>query len=159
MELYVIIDDLARAVGRAAVRQLKGHRGVSALASLPGRCRPLPPPFVVLEEFLVCQELAALLDFTLTHERAFVETQVMQVGHQTGRLNHDERRSRVVYAFEPCQSILVDRVLAVLPRVLDTLGDHRFKSPAWRRSSPRATMGSSSGRTTTTRTRPWSGAR
>jgi hypothetical protein len=144
MELYVIIDDLARAVGRAV---------------LPGRCRPLAPAFVVLEEFLVRQELAALLDFTLTHERAFVETQVVQVDHQTGRLNHDEGRSRVVYAFEPRQSILVDRVLAVLPRVLDTLGDHRFKSPTWRRSSPRATMGSSSGRTTTTRTRPWSGAR
>jgi Rps23 Pro-64 3,4-dihydroxylase Tpa1-like proline 4-hydroxylase len=124
-------DALFGALGRTLVRQLAPALDTT---TIPARfldkersaSKVAPAAFVILEEFLTAQEFASLLDFTLARESTFTDTRVISPGQKVGDVNYNERRSTIVYEFEPFQSLIVDRVQAALPLVLDKLEHPRF---------------------------------
>ena len=83
---------------------------------LPARC-------VVLDEFLAPQELEELTRFTLEHEAAFSTSEVISHSANGGVVNYEHRRSRVLMDLEKHQDVMLERIKAVLPQVLDAIGD------------------------------------
>ena len=66
-------------------------------------------PIVVLDEFLVSEELTGLLDYTLSHHRYFASTRV--IGREgEGVIDRANRRSRVLMAWSPFHDILANRI-------------------------------------------------
>jgi SM-20-related protein len=104
---------LVRALYRAIVRQCAAPV-MDAPPAVPGTT------FLLLEEFLVPQELHQLLAYTLENEQRFRETQVIQAGHEHGNTNRDERRSRALYEFDPIRSMFVERLSAIVPYVFSS---------------------------------------
>jgi SM-20-related protein len=80
-----------------------------------------PATFIVLEEFLVKQELDALLRFALECEGRFTPSRVMGTGSTEGRINLSCRRSRLLYHLGEFHNLISDRVRSFLPYVLDKL--------------------------------------
>jgi len=77
-------------------------------------------PIVVLDEFLVSEELTGLLDYTLSHHRYFASTRV--IGREgEGVIDRANRRSRVLMAWSPFHDILANRIGAFFPVVLEKL--------------------------------------
>jgi SM-20-related protein len=77
-------------------------------------------PIVVLDEFLVNEELTGLLDYTLSHHRYFASTRV--IGREgEGVIDRANRRSRVLMAWSPFHDILANRIGAFFPFVLEKL--------------------------------------
>jgi Rps23 Pro-64 3,4-dihydroxylase Tpa1-like proline 4-hydroxylase len=77
-------------------------------------------PLVVLDEFLVAQEWAGLLHYTLKRGADFANSGVLGAG---GASHTDDsyRRSRVLYDLGDCQTMFVDRIMTFLPHVLARL--------------------------------------
>jgi SM-20-related protein len=89
----------------------------------------LPVKCVVLDEFLALQELDALTRFTLEHEGDFSASEVISPsadGGVGGVVNYEHRRSRVLMDLAQHQDLMLDRIKAVLPQVLNTLGMEEF---------------------------------
>lgn len=86
----------------------------------------LPARSVVLDEFLAPQELEELTRFTLEHEADFSASEVVSPVADGGVLNYEHRRSRVLMDLAHYQDLVLDRVKAVLPQVLQKLGMEEF---------------------------------
>ena len=86
---------------------------------LPARC-------VVLDEFLAPQELAELTRFTLEHESAFSASEVVSPHADSGVINYEHRRSRVLMDLAQYHDLILERIKAALPQVLDKLGMEEF---------------------------------
>ncbi len=86
---------------------------------LPARC-------VVLDEFLAPQELNHLTDFALEHEADFQTSEVVSPEIEGGVVNYEHRRSRVLMDLDRHQELMVNRIKAVLPKVLEKLGMEEF---------------------------------
>jgi Rps23 Pro-64 3,4-dihydroxylase Tpa1-like proline 4-hydroxylase len=82
-------------------------------------------PIVIFDEFLVAQELQSLLEFTMKCAPNFVATQVIGT-NGSNHLDHQTRRSRVLYELDVFQQIFSDRLLYFLPHVLARLGHEPF---------------------------------
>jgi len=96
---------------------------VEGAEKLDARC-------VVLDEFLAPQELAALTRFTLESESEFQVSEVLSPNAEMGVVNYDHRRSRVLTELGRHQDMILERIKAVLPRVLDKLGMEPFQISA-----------------------------
>jgi len=81
---------------------------------------------VVLDEFLAPQELEELTRFTLEHEADFQSSEVYSPSAQSGVINHDYRRSRVLMELPEQQEMILARISSVLPQVLQELGMEDF---------------------------------
>jgi SM-20-related protein len=77
-------------------------------------------PIVVLDEFLVCEELKGLLDYTLTHSSYFTSTRVISREGE-GIIDRANRRSRVLMAWSPFHELLANRIGTFFPVVLEKL--------------------------------------
>jgi Rps23 Pro-64 3,4-dihydroxylase Tpa1-like proline 4-hydroxylase len=86
----------------------------------------LPAKCVVLDEFLAPQELADLTRFTLEHEADFSTSEVVSPRSETGVINYEHRRSRVLMDLSYHQDVILQRIKSVLPQVLDKLGMEEF---------------------------------
>jgi SM-20-related protein len=88
-------------------------------AALPARC-------VVLDEFLAPQELEQLTRFTVEHESDFSTSSVVSPNAESGVVNYDHRRSRVLMELAQHENLMLDRIKSVLPMVLEQLGMEEF---------------------------------
>jgi SM-20-related protein len=88
-------------------------------AVLPARC-------VVLDEFLAPQELEELMRFALEHESGFSASSVVSPNAESGVINYDHRRSRVLMDLAQHEDVMLDRIKSVLPTVLAQLGMKEF---------------------------------
>jgi Rps23 Pro-64 3,4-dihydroxylase Tpa1-like proline 4-hydroxylase len=86
---------------------------------LPARC-------VLLDEFLAPQELQELTRFALEHEAEFRASEVVSPRSEGGVINYEHRRSRVLMDLAQHQDVMLERIKAVLPQVLQTLGMGEF---------------------------------
>lgn len=90
-----------------------------------------PPPVtraecVVLDEFLSPQELGELMSYALEHEGGFESSEVISPHGEPGVVDFSHRRSRVLSEMGRHESVILDRIHAVLPRVLNRLGMDAF---------------------------------
>jgi Rps23 Pro-64 3,4-dihydroxylase Tpa1-like proline 4-hydroxylase len=81
---------------------------------------------VVLDEFLAPQELEELVAYTLQREAEFQSSELVSPSGEPGMIDSDHRRSRVLMDLGKHESIILDRIRGVLPRVLDQLGIEPF---------------------------------
>ena len=104
---------------RTAVVSETSAAVVERPSALPARC-------VVLDEFLSPQELEELMRFTVERESAFSASEVVSPSADGGIVNYDHRRSRVLTDLEHHEGVMLARIKAVLPQVLDKLGMAEF---------------------------------
>ena len=97
-----------------------------ARVAIAERPAVLPAKCVVLDEFLAPQELASLTRFTLEHENDFKISEVVSSTADGGVVNYEHRRSRVLMDLAQQESVILERIKAVLPQVLDKLGMEEF---------------------------------
>ena len=95
-------------------------------AAVAERPPALPAQCVVLDEFLAPQELEELLRFTLEHESDFSASTVVSPNAESGVINYEHRRSRVLMDLAQHQDVMLNRIKSVLPQVLDQLGMEEF---------------------------------
>ncbi len=105
--------------GPSAVRTAVVSQTSAAVADRPSA---LPARCVVLDEFLAPQELEELMRFTLEREGDFSTSEVVSPSADGGIVNYDHRRSRVLTDLEHHEGVMLARIKAVLPQVLDKLG-------------------------------------
>lgn len=86
----------------------------------------LPAKCVVLDEFLAPQELEKLTRYTLAHENDFRSSEVVSPIAEGGVINYEHRRSRVLMDLGQHQDLILERINAVLPQVVDKLGMEQF---------------------------------
>jgi Rps23 Pro-64 3,4-dihydroxylase Tpa1-like proline 4-hydroxylase len=86
----------------------------------------LPAKCVVLDEFLAPEEVEELVRFTLEHERDFSFSEVVSPEAESGVINYEHRRSRVLMDPASQQDVILRRVKTVLPQVLQRLGMEAF---------------------------------
>jgi SM-20-related protein len=79
-----------------------------------------PTPLVVLDEFLVAQEWAGLLHYTMRRGQKFTQAGVLDAGG-ANRTDNSYRRSRLLYDLPACKELFIDRILSYLPYVLARL--------------------------------------
>ena len=91
-------------------------------AAVAERASLLPAQCVVLDEFLAPQELEELTRFVQEHEADFSASEVVSPNADGGIVNYEHRRSRVLMDLAQHQDIMLERIKAVLPQVLDKLG-------------------------------------
>lgn len=77
-------------------------------------------PVVVFDEFLVAQEWAGLLQYTLKRSQEFTQAGVLDAGGAS-RNDSNYRRSQVLYELGGCQNLFLDRIVSHLPHVLARL--------------------------------------
>jgi len=95
-------------------------------AAVAERPPVLPAQCVVLDEFLAPQELEELMRFTLDHESDFSASTVVSPSAESGVINYDHRRSRVLMDLAQHQDVMLNRIKTVLPQVLEQLGMEEF---------------------------------
>jgi SM-20-related protein len=81
---------------------------------------------VVLDEFLVPQELNELISYALQHETDFQNSEVISPNVNMGVVEYDHRRSRVLMDLGKHQDVILQRIRGVLPGVLEQLGMDEF---------------------------------
>ncbi len=86
----------------------------------------LPAKCVVLDEFLASQEVEELRTYALQHEADFRTSAVVSPTDEGGVVDYEHRRSRVLMDLGRHQELMLDRIKAVLPQVLDKLGMEKF---------------------------------
>jgi Rps23 Pro-64 3,4-dihydroxylase Tpa1-like proline 4-hydroxylase len=86
----------------------------------------LPAQCVVLDEFLAPQELEELTRYTLEHEADFSASEVISPTADGGIVNYEHRRSIVLMDLAHHQDLILARIKAVLPQVLEKLGMEEF---------------------------------
>ncbi len=77
-------------------------------------------PVVALDEFLVAQEWAGLLQYTLRRGDEFTEAGVLD-SRGASRTDDDYRRSLVLYELNNFQNLFIDRIAGYLPQILARL--------------------------------------
>jgi Rps23 Pro-64 3,4-dihydroxylase Tpa1-like proline 4-hydroxylase len=77
-------------------------------------------PIVMLDEFLVAEEWAGLMEYAFDHRDHFSATRVVS-GNGGSQVDRDYRRSRVLFDVGEYRQLFVDRILTHLPRVLSGL--------------------------------------
>jgi Rps23 Pro-64 3,4-dihydroxylase Tpa1-like proline 4-hydroxylase len=82
--------------------------------------------FVILEEFLVREELEALMEFVLQQQGIFQITKVMQHDKNEGTIDYAHRRSHVLFHLGKHKAVITERVRTFLPYVLSKLGHAPF---------------------------------
>jgi SM-20-related protein len=99
-------------------------------AAVVDRPLVLPAQCVVLDEFLSPQELDELTRFTLEHEADCSASEVVSpqadrdgVG---GIVNYEHRRSRVLMDLDHHEGVMLNRIKAALPQILDSLAMEPF---------------------------------
>lgn len=90
------------------------------------RPETLPAKCVVLDEFLAPPELEKLIQFAADHEAEFQASEVVSPTAEHGVVNYDHRRSRVLMDAGEHQQVLLERIQAVLPQVLEKLDLQEF---------------------------------
>ncbi len=95
-------------------------------AAVADRPPVLPARCVVLDEFLAPQELEGLTRFALEHEADFNASEVVSPHADSGVVNYEHRRSRVLMDLGQHQDVMLERIKSVLPQVLDELGMEPF---------------------------------
>ena len=88
-------------------------------AHLKARC-------VVLDEFLAPQELEQLMRFALEQEEHFRTSEVISPVNEGGVVDYEHRRSRVLMEVGPFQELVLSRIKAALPEVLEQLDMEEF---------------------------------
>ncbi|HTW57671.1 MAG TPA: 2OG-Fe(II) oxygenase [Terriglobales bacterium] len=106
-----------------ATRTTVISEGQVAVAERPA---VLPANCVVLDEFLAPQELADLTSFVLDHEGDFTSSEVVSPASESGVIDYEHRRSRVLMDLSYHQDTILQRIKAVLPQVLQQLGMEEF---------------------------------
>jgi SM-20-related protein len=86
----------------------------------------LPATCVVLDEFLMPADVDSLLQYTLEREKEFLVSEVVSPGVSAGAVNHEHRRSRVLYDLGAPGSLLVQRVQDCLPLIVSKLEREMF---------------------------------
>jgi SM-20-related protein len=81
---------------------------------------------VVLDEFLAPQELDELVSYALQHEAEFQNSGVISPSGDAEAIDYNHRRSRVLMELGKHEGVILERIRAVLPRVLDQLGVEEF---------------------------------
>ena len=81
---------------------------------------------LVLDEFLTLAELNALRQYILEQEMRFEISEVVSPGVTGGAVDYDHRRSRVLMDLGGHEKVIVDRLLACLPRILEKWGRDPF---------------------------------
>jgi SM-20-related protein len=82
-------------------------------------------PVVMLDEFLVAEEWAGLMQYAFDHRDDFCATRV--IGNGGGNeLDREYRRSRVLFDVGHYRDVFIERILTHLPRVLSGLGHPQF---------------------------------
>jgi Rps23 Pro-64 3,4-dihydroxylase Tpa1-like proline 4-hydroxylase len=81
-------------------------------------------PSVVLDEFLVWQELSAVMAHAAAHELAFHASHVVA---GTDPAYREHRRSRVLVDVGPFHAVIADRLRFHLAHITDALGVPRFE--------------------------------
>jgi SM-20-related protein len=84
-----------------------------------------PTPLVVLDEFLVAQEWAGLLQYTMRRRQEFTQSGVLDAGGAS-RTDNAYRRSQVLYDLHACKEMFIDRITSYLPYVLARLRQPPF---------------------------------
>ncbi|CAN1211138.1 Fe2OG dioxygenase domain-containing protein [Tumidithrix helvetica PCC 7403] len=79
----------------------------------------LPSPYVILENFLSTQELARFLQYTQAQAANFVPAKIYTK-------DVDYRRTKVLYEFPEFSQLLINRVIAISPQILSSLGIQNF---------------------------------
>jgi Rps23 Pro-64 3,4-dihydroxylase Tpa1-like proline 4-hydroxylase len=97
-----------------------------ASVAVAQRPETLPAKCVVLDEFLAPQELEELTRFTLNQEASFQTSEVISPTEEHGIVNYEHRRSRVLMDLERHEGVILDRIKAALPQVLEQLGMEEF---------------------------------
>jgi SM-20-related protein len=95
-------------------------------AAVADRPPVLPAQSVVLDEFLAPQELEELMRFTVEHEPEFSASLVVTPSAESGVVNYEHRRSRVLMDLAQHEDVMLRRIKSVLPMVLDKLGMEEF---------------------------------
>jgi Rps23 Pro-64 3,4-dihydroxylase Tpa1-like proline 4-hydroxylase len=105
-----------------------GHSTVVSQTGMAVAERPLllPAQCVVLDEFLAPQELEELTRFTLDHEADFSASEVISASAESGVVNHEHRRSRVLLDLGRHESVMLERIKSALPEILRNLGMEPF---------------------------------
>jgi Rps23 Pro-64 3,4-dihydroxylase Tpa1-like proline 4-hydroxylase len=119
-----------RYIGESATRAARVSRseqGSVALLDLPEVDSPTVAraQCVVLDEFLSAQEMEELIRYSLEHEADFRSSEVVAPSG-SGVTDFSHRRSRVLHQLGSQEEIMVNRVRAVLPKVLEQLGMDEF---------------------------------
>jgi Rps23 Pro-64 3,4-dihydroxylase Tpa1-like proline 4-hydroxylase len=91
----------------------------------------LPAKCVILDEFLAPQELEELMRFTLEHEVDFRASEVVSPVADSGVVNYEHRRSRVLTDLVHHQDLFLTRIRNVFPSVLQELGMEEFSIVDW----------------------------
>ena len=95
-------------------------------AAVAERPSVLPAQCVVLDEFLAPQELEELTRFSIEHEAEFSVSEVVSPSADAGIVNYEHRRSRVLMDIGHHENLILARIKAVLPQVLEKLGMEEF---------------------------------
>jgi Rps23 Pro-64 3,4-dihydroxylase Tpa1-like proline 4-hydroxylase len=82
--------------------------------------------FVVLEEFLAPEELNELTDYALSHETEFSLSEVIAPGNDGSAVDYEHRRSRVLMDAGKYQNMVLNRIHAALPMVMQRFGREVF---------------------------------
>lgn len=83
-------------------------------------------PVVILEEFLVAEELAGLMRYVEDHHEDFTATYIVGAKGDS-KVDPGYRRSKVLYDVGRYRDLFVNRILTHLPRVLSGLDHPRFR--------------------------------
>jgi Rps23 Pro-64 3,4-dihydroxylase Tpa1-like proline 4-hydroxylase len=86
----------------------------------------LPAQCVVLDEFLTLTELNTLRQYVLDQEMHFEISEVLSPGVSGVAVDYEHRRSHVLMNLGGHESMITDRVLTCLPRVLQKWGRDPF---------------------------------
>jgi Rps23 Pro-64 3,4-dihydroxylase Tpa1-like proline 4-hydroxylase len=86
----------------------------------------LAAKFVVLDEFLTLAELNRLNQYVIAQETRFEISEVLSPGVTAGAVDYEHRRSRVLMDLGGEERVIVDRLLAFLPRILEKWGRDPF---------------------------------
>jgi len=81
---------------------------------------------LVLDEFLTLAELNTLRQYVLEQEMRFEISEVVAPGITGGAVDYEHRRSRVLMDLGGHEKVIVDRLLACLPRILEKWGRDPF---------------------------------
>jgi len=82
--------------------------------------------YVVLEEFLAPEELKELTEYALSHEAEFSLSEVIAPGANGSNVDYEHRRSRVLMDAGRHQNVMLNRIQACLPMVMQRFGREAF---------------------------------
>jgi SM-20-related protein len=112
-------ESIHRSAGQGLPENEYGIAVMNSTATIRAQC-------VVLDEFLAPQEMESLLRYTMDHEDGFRSSEVISPNGQPGTVDYSHRRSRVLMKLGAQEEIIMNRVRAVLPRVLEELQMEEF---------------------------------